>query len=346
MGSRRWHIPRSIGYPGKKATPRMIETVMLIALGFVSAWLLALLLAPAVWKRAVRLTRQEIEATMPLSLSDIQADKDILRAEYTVEMRRLELALDQAKQRAARHLMERNRHMVDMGKLESEIASLKDSVAERAKAGSVMEQTVRKRLPELELELEQAQQVITAREQELVERARAFENQTESLELAQNMIRRQEQEIDRLRQTLEAGSGSVLSRWQKSGETDEAAEALAKENGALQAELSKLRERLSVLEEVDRTDAGELREEMQRLAKLMLAGTPTKPSKSAHKSEKSPAGKSKKSSPKTHSKSDEPVEKTDDTAAKTKNPKPSRPARKSLSERLSGLTKKKEKEPA
>jgi len=318
----------------------MIETVMLFALGFVSALLLTLLLAPAVWRRAVRLTKIEMEATMPLSVTDIQADKDILRAEYAVEMRRLELALEQAKQRAARHLMERNRHMVDMGTLESEIAALKDSVAVRTTASSVMEQTVRKRLPELEEQLVEAQKLIEIREQELAERARAYENQTESLELAQTMIHRQEKEIDRLRSTLEADGIPLLARWGKSAESDETTTALAKENGELNAEMSRLRERLANLEDVDRADALELREEMQRLSALMLgeiSPRKSRTSKAATTTQPMSGENAGKDASGTNEKN------TDDTPKGRDKPAASR--RKGLVSRLSGLKRKKATEP-
>jgi hypothetical protein len=45
------------------------------------AGLLALMVAPAIWRRAARLTRSRIEKSVPLTLSEIQADKDQLRAE-------------------------------------------------------------------------------------------------------------------------------------------------------------------------------------------------------------------------------------------------------------------------
>lgn len=323
----------------------MIESVMLFALGFVSACLLALLLAPAVWRRAVRLTKREMEATMPLTVADIHADKDILRAEYAVEMRRLELALEQAKQRAARHLMERNRHMVDMGTLESEIAALKDTVAERSKAGSVMEQTVRKRLPELEEQLKQAHNLIATREQELAERARAYENQTESLELAQTMIHRQEQEIDRLRSTLETDGTPLLARWGKTAEVDEATAAVARENGELNAELSRLRERLANIEEVDRADALELREEMQRLSALMLGEASAQKYRKAKVSKVQEAGEDKEPEANALATADEKAKQ----AAASKNTKSTKTSAwaggKGLVARLSGLKRKKVSEP-
>ena len=75
----------------------MIDIGMYVALGFLLASLLALMVAPAFWRRAVRLTRRRIEMTMPMSASDIQADKDQLRAEFAIELRRVEVALEKAR---------------------------------------------------------------------------------------------------------------------------------------------------------------------------------------------------------------------------------------------------------
>lgn len=322
----------------------MIETVMLVALGFSLASLVALLIAPAVWNRAARLTKREIEATMPISVADIKADKDLLRAEYAVELRRLELALEKAKQRAARHLMERNQHMVEMGKLESEVALLKSSVAERTKASSVMEQTVRQRIPELEAQLEEANRIIAAREQELAERARAFENQTESLEMAQSMIHRQEREIERLREALQ--DGNVVARlmpWRTELAREDENVDLIKENSKLQAELSRLREQLEQLKEVDAADSAELRAEMQRLADLMVGGAKAvgaKTGASKATAEDATDAKSAESDADTDAK-----ESTDKISAKQK-PARSAKTRKSLTERLSGLKRSKVKESA
>ena len=62
----------------------MIQSIMLAAMGFTAASLLALLLAPAFWSRAVRLTNQRLRAAMPLSEHEIRADKDLLRAEFAL----------------------------------------------------------------------------------------------------------------------------------------------------------------------------------------------------------------------------------------------------------------------
>ena len=43
----------------------MIDIGMYVALGFLLASLLALMVAPAFWRRAVRLTKRRVEMTMP-----------------------------------------------------------------------------------------------------------------------------------------------------------------------------------------------------------------------------------------------------------------------------------------
>lgn len=69
---------------------RVIETVMIFALGFLAASLCALLLLPAVNARAARLSERRIAARLPLSISEVAAEKDYLRAQFAVAQRRLE----------------------------------------------------------------------------------------------------------------------------------------------------------------------------------------------------------------------------------------------------------------
>jgi DNA repair exonuclease SbcCD ATPase subunit len=76
----------------------MIETAMFVAAGFLAASLLALILAPVQWRRAVRLTEQRVRSLTPLSMAEIQADKDRLRAEHAQQLRRVENALEKLKE--------------------------------------------------------------------------------------------------------------------------------------------------------------------------------------------------------------------------------------------------------
>ena len=52
---------------------------------------------PLVHNRAVRLTMRRLEAATPLSMAEIQADKDQLRAEFAMSTRRLEMSVEQMK---------------------------------------------------------------------------------------------------------------------------------------------------------------------------------------------------------------------------------------------------------
>src|ERR1700730_11091102 len=80
---------------------------MVFALGFLAAGLIALAAAPAFWRRAIRLSTRRLEMQLPLSPEEIRAGRDLLRAEFAVERRRLE-----QKAEALNHL-----HAADMAEL-------------------------------------------------------------------------------------------------------------------------------------------------------------------------------------------------------------------------------------
>src|SRR6202521_1799899 len=84
----------------------MIEPIMYVGLGFFPASLVALAIIPFVHARAVRLTMRRLEAATPLSMAEIQADKDQLRAEFAMSTRRLEMSVEQLKTKSTSQLAE------------------------------------------------------------------------------------------------------------------------------------------------------------------------------------------------------------------------------------------------
>ena len=84
----------------------MIEPIMYFGIGFLVAALVGLVVIPLVHGRAVRLTMRRLEAATPLSMAEIQADKDQLRAEFAMSTRRLEMSVDQLKNRTTSQLAE------------------------------------------------------------------------------------------------------------------------------------------------------------------------------------------------------------------------------------------------
>jgi len=84
----------------------MVEQIMIFGIGFLAASLCGLLLVPLIHNRAVRLTKKRLEAAAPLSIAELQADKDQLRAEFAMSTRWLELLVEQLKAESAGQLAE------------------------------------------------------------------------------------------------------------------------------------------------------------------------------------------------------------------------------------------------
>lgn len=84
----------------------MVQSVLFFVLGFLCAVFLVSLIAPAVWRRAVVLTRRRLEASLPLTPAEIQADKDRVRAEYAMTTRRLEITVKNLQEKVAEQMVE------------------------------------------------------------------------------------------------------------------------------------------------------------------------------------------------------------------------------------------------
>jgi chromosome segregation ATPase len=109
----------------------MIEPIMYLAIGFLVSMLFGLMIVPLVHNRAVRLTTRRMEAATPLSMAEIQADKDQLRAEFAMSARRLEMNVDQLKNKTTSQLAELgkksdaiNRMKIELGEKNATIFSL------------------------------------------------------------------------------------------------------------------------------------------------------------------------------------------------------------------------------
>ena len=109
----------------------MIEPIMYLAIGFLLSMLFGLMIVPLVHNRAVRLTTRRLEAATPLSMAEIQADKDQLRAEFAMSARRLEMSVDQLKSKTTSQLAELgkktdaiNRMKLELGEKNATIFSL------------------------------------------------------------------------------------------------------------------------------------------------------------------------------------------------------------------------------
>lgn len=146
-----------------------VHSAMLVALGFLIAGFFGLLLGSALWSRAVRLTTKRIKASMPISESEIRADRDRLRAEFAVRVHKLETALEQAKLERARQFIEVNRRDAAISTLETTAQDLRAELDEHINARRVLEQTVSDRLPRVEARLAEAKRLLFNRDREIAE---------------------------------------------------------------------------------------------------------------------------------------------------------------------------------
>jgi chromosome segregation ATPase len=187
----------------------MIEPIMFFAIGFLVASLFGLVLIPLVHNRAVRLTMRRLEAATPLSMAEIQADKDQLRAEFAMSTRRLELSVEQMKAKTTSQLAE-------LGKKSDAINRLKVELGEKTAAIFSLE----------------------AREKSLKDQLQATESEHAikigSLREAERMLADREAELARVQADL--------------GERSATADSQRVEATALKVQVEALKERVSAHE--------------------------------------------------------------------------------------------------
>ena len=87
-------------------TQMMIEAIMYVGIGLLLGCLIAVTVTPLVHNRAVRLTTRRLETALPQSMEEIQAGKDLLRAEFAMYARRLELINEWQKNKITSQLVE------------------------------------------------------------------------------------------------------------------------------------------------------------------------------------------------------------------------------------------------
>ena len=88
-------------------------------MGFLSASLSIVIVVPFVHERAVRLTTRKVLEVTPLSLVEVQASKDLLRAEFAMSMYRIETRLAATRTKAAAQLARSGWQAAEIGRLKN-----------------------------------------------------------------------------------------------------------------------------------------------------------------------------------------------------------------------------------
>ena len=183
------------------------ETIMLIALGFVAALLISLLVIRGVWRYAVGLGKRRIERRAPSAIAELKADRDRLKAEFAMQGRRLQLRLDDLKTRMAEQMAEASRNRNRIEQLAIEISS-RD-----------------KRLGERDAEIASLKSQLDSLQRELAER-------TELTQQARDDLRNRDEEIAALRERMAVADARLAEQTYLLETVQAAPAAIASASGA------------------------------------------------------------------------------------------------------------------
>ena len=235
----------------------MIESIMFFALGFLAASLVALILLSAVWHRAVRLTTKRIEGAIPVSMAEIQADKDQLRAEFAMSTRRLETSVEQLK-------LKTTEQFAEIGRKNETIRLLKVQAEEKsalAAALEAQEKTLREKLKSTEeefalksKELHQAESELRAKAAEMAQLARALADKTAESDSRAAEIKSLEGQCESLKGRIAGLEREIASTEERMAEERGKAEHTSRTLADERGKVDTLTRRVAEME--DRTSEG------------------------------------------------------------------------------------------
>ncbi len=209
---------------------------MYFVLGLLTAGLIALALTPAVWRRAHRLAKARVESGLPMSLGEVHAEKDQLRATFAMSARRLELQVEDLKTTSSEQAIAASRYR-------GEIATLTAELGEKTTAIAALEArlgTARDELKAAEGRVEAVRAEVVGRDASLADRAQRIA----ALEaaLAASHLLTEEQRLELVARDMAIGNLEDQLAASKAGEAqvaaarDELAAALEAEKAAFAAE--------------------------------------------------------------------------------------------------------------
>ncbi len=149
----------------------MIQSALIFILGVLVAVFVVVLLGPSIWRRAFFLARRQVQAELPITLAEIRADRDGLRAEHAVVASKLAQQLKLERDKSSGQLIElgkQNDELKRFASLENDIAQLKETLAERAKqvAETIAERdTAAEKAEIVEAEVERLQKHLSSLEE-------------------------------------------------------------------------------------------------------------------------------------------------------------------------------------
>lgn len=121
----------------------MIQFALLFALGFLTAIIIGLLVAPAIHRRIVRFAEDRLKATMPLSPQEVRAQKDAARAAYAAENARTQQALKRERDKGVSLMLTNEKSLHEARRLAGENADLHAQLADMNVEAADMRSAIR-----------------------------------------------------------------------------------------------------------------------------------------------------------------------------------------------------------
>jgi chromosome segregation ATPase len=221
----------------------MIEPIMYLAIGFLVSMLFGLMIVPLVHNRAVRLTTRRMEAATPLSMAEIQADKDQLRAEFAMSARRLEMSVDQLRNKTTSQLAE-------LGKKSDAINRMKIELGEKTATIfqlEAREKAVKDQMRATEEEFAAKTQLLRGAETALIDKQAELAKLNHDLSDKSMVAESRQVELLTVRAQIDALQGRVSDAEKEFSETQARLEQQRGQSDAATRELGEARERVENL---------------------------------------------------------------------------------------------------
>lgn len=110
----------------------IIEPAMWLGLGVLGTSLIATLIIPLVHSRAVRLTTRRFSEFLPQGVVEINAERELMRAEFSVSLRKLEIGIQNLKGRTTAYATELSRK-------DRTVESLKEALQTKSRLAEALE---------------------------------------------------------------------------------------------------------------------------------------------------------------------------------------------------------------
>jgi chromosome segregation ATPase len=249
----------------------MIEPIMYFGLGALAAALIALVIIPFVHARAVRLTTRRLEAATPLSMAEIQADKDQLRAEFAMSTRRLEMSVEQLKTKTTGQLAELGKKTDSINRLKMELGEKTATIFALEAREKALRDQLRSTEEELSIKtnaLREAERSLADRQSELSKLTGAFDEQSVTAAGQRIEIVALKTQVDNLTDQIAGLQKDVTATEGRLARHREDAEAATKQLGDERGNVEKLAGRIAQLEQQLAQQTAEAQALSRRVAEL------------------------------------------------------------------------------